>query len=111
MTIRAALLDASGVFLRVDALSSPADLTARHLAQITECDLPAGAYRWIADDANPYGGAFWPLTWLKRIADDLAEEARLAARKADRERRALLPPAAQVAEIQASKGRRAKTRT
>ena len=72
MTIHAALLDANGVFLRIDELASEADLTPRHLAAITTCDLAPGEYKWVPDDANPYGGAFWNITWLKKQADTLA---------------------------------------
>lgn len=76
MTIKAALLDERGVYLRMDELEDLAQLTDRHLPSITSCDLPAGRYVWIADDRrradgtsiNPYGGQFWEVAWLKRIA-------------------------------------------
>lgn len=64
MTIKAALLDEQGIFLRIDEVADEAALTERHLPQITTCDLPPGRYRWIAqpdDKTNPYGGSFWPL--------------------------------------------------
>lgn len=68
MTVKAALLDAAGVFLRVEELTSKADLTPRHIAKITQCDLPSGRYKWIADPSNKqYGGAFWPLTYLAAV--------------------------------------------
>jgi hypothetical protein len=70
--IRAALLDADGVYLRMDELTDPGDLTARHLPQIQSCDLPSGQYRWIADENNPLMGAFWPIKWLERVQDDKA---------------------------------------
>lgn len=93
MTLLAALIDADGVFLRMEELADPRQLTARHLPQITACDLPAGKYKWVADARNPYGGAFWSLEWLKRIEDDraavraaLEKEQRIAARRAERRR-------------------------
>lgn len=76
--IRAALLDEGGRFVRIDSLESADALTPRHLPQITECDLPAGQYLWVAEPsvredgalANPYGGSFWCLAWLRRAAED-----------------------------------------
>ena len=68
--MKAALLDENGVFLRIDDV---AVLTARHLPQIKVCDLPSGQYRWIADSANPMGGAFWPVKWLERKAQDVRD--------------------------------------
>ena len=70
MTVRAALLDANGVYLRMDTLADPGELTPLHLSAITECDLAPGEYRWIADRQNPFGGAFWPLKWLARVEVD-----------------------------------------
>ena len=70
--IRAALLDARGVYQRIDTLASAADLTPLHLPQITGCDLPAGEYVWIPAD-NQFGGAFWPLAWLRRQAANIAQ--------------------------------------
>jgi len=70
MTVRAALLDAEGVYLRMDELADEAALTPQHLPQITSCDLAPGEYRWIADERNAYGGAFWPLKWLARCERD-----------------------------------------
>lgn len=64
MTLKAALLDEQGIFLRIDELDDAEALTERHLPQITDCDLPPGRYRWVPDpddNANPYGGSFWPL--------------------------------------------------
>jgi hypothetical protein len=84
MTIRAALLDNDGVYLRMDELESEAQLTPLHLATITECDLPAGQYRWSPDPANPFGGAFQSIEWAAKVAatlkmaDDLATIAALA---------------------------------
>lgn len=72
MTIQAALLDADGVFLRIDELASEADLTPLHLAAITSCDLAPGEYKWVPDTANPYGGAFWNIAWLQKQAATLA---------------------------------------
>lgn len=93
MTLRAALIDANGVFLRMDELADPREMTARHLPQITDCDLPSGKYKWVPDPMNPYGGAFWDLAWLKRVEDDRAavlaaqeKEQRIAARRAARRR-------------------------
>lgn len=64
MTLKAALLDEQGIFLTIDTLKSKAQLTDRHLPQITHCDLPPGRYRWVPtpdDQTNPYGGQFVPL--------------------------------------------------
>lgn len=79
MTIKAALLDERGVYLRMDELQDEAQLTAMHVPTITECDLAPGKYRWIPDERkahgkalNPFGGAFWSLDWLKRIGLDKA---------------------------------------
>jgi hypothetical protein len=57
MTLKAALLDERGVYLRMDELADPALLTALHLPQITACDQPAGRYKWVEDAATSYGGA------------------------------------------------------
>jgi len=70
MTVRAALLDANGVYLRMDTLADPGELTPLHLPAITECDLAPGKYRWIVDRENAFGGAFWPLKWLARVERD-----------------------------------------
>lgn len=65
--IKAALLDENGIYLRIDELEGPKQLTPRHLPKITECDLPPGRYYWapakrdILNNPNPLGGAFWPL--------------------------------------------------
>lgn len=69
MTIKAALLDERGIFLRIDELADASQLTERHLRSITSCDLPSGQYRWIKDDSNEYGGAFWSVEWLRRISE------------------------------------------
>lgn len=61
MSIKAALLNEQGIFLKIDIVSKKAELTELHLPQITACDLPPGKYRWVADQKNSYGGAFWPL--------------------------------------------------
>jgi len=92
MTIKAALLDApaaggNGVFLRVEELAGEAALTDRHVLAITACDLPPGKYRWVPDTnpKNAFGGAFWPISYLDRLAHDRIEviraEARAGARK------------------------------
>ena len=70
MKVRAALLDANGVYLRMDTLADPDELTPLHLPAITSCDLAPGEYRWIADRQNQFGGAFWPLKWLARCERD-----------------------------------------
>jgi hypothetical protein len=111
MTTRAALLDEQGVYLRMDELTDPADLTVRHLPQITACDLQSGQYVWLPKGAplapeiaaavgaardNEYGGAFFALKWLARVERDAKDvkaakeanarlETRRAARKAERE--------------------------
>ncbi len=69
MTIKAALLDIHGVYLRIDELDDVSALTQHHLPHITECDLLPGKYRWLPDTSNPMGGAFWALTTLARIAE------------------------------------------
>ena len=90
MTIKAALLDApaasgNGTFLRVDTLADDRALTDRHVPAITACDLPTGKYLWIPDAGNPFGGAFWPINYLNRLAQDqvdvAAAEARAGARQ------------------------------
>jgi len=92
MTIRAVLLDAPaaggmGVYLRVDELADETALTERHVPAISACDLPPGKYRWVPDanPRNPFGGAFWPLNYLNRLAQDqvdvAAAEARAGARQ------------------------------
>ena len=70
MTLRAALVDADGVYLRMDELADEAALTPQHLPQITSCDLATGEYRWVPDERNEFGGAFWPLKWLARVKRD-----------------------------------------
>ncbi len=88
MTIKAALLDERGVFLRLDEIESEAELTPRHLPQIVSCDLAPGAYVWIPDEKrganglllNPYGGAFWDLAWLRRVTGTRAKGELLRAR-------------------------------
>jgi hypothetical protein len=82
MTVRAALLDENGVYLRMDEVASRAELTERHLAKITSCDLAPGAYRWIPDKDNPFGGAFWPLEWLARVEADVQAVAAALAKAA-----------------------------
>lgn len=81
--IRAALLDAQGVYLRMDELADAAQLTAQHLPQITTCDLPARKYRWLpdGDPRNPYGGAFWAIAWLDRVERDNQAMTAAAARE------------------------------
>jgi hypothetical protein len=88
MTIKAALLDESGVFLRMDELAGEGDLTDRHLPEVTECDLPPGLYRWIpsAELARfPQGGTFVPL----RFIEEQEKNARAALRLIDRKRQLL----------------------
>jgi hypothetical protein len=64
MSIRAARVDAEGVFVAVDELADAAALTARHLIEVPECDLPPGKYRWD-------GARFVPLpAEQRRQADD-----------------------------------------
>lgn len=77
--IRCAQIDAQGVYQGMVEVE-PAQLTDRHLPTITECDLPAGEYRWVPEpvtDANPFGGKFVPLRFE-------AVQAKLAA-QAERE--------------------------
>jgi hypothetical protein len=88
--MRAALLDADGVFQRIDDV---AELTPLHLPQITQCDLPPGKYRWVPDPLVPTGGAFWPVKFLNRVEQDkldvkAAQEAaqKMAERRAQRKK-------------------------
>lgn len=92
MTVRAALLDENGVYLRMDELADRALLTPLHLERITSCDLAPGKYRWIADRDNLFGGAFWPLKWLARVERDAqaVQEAQEKAAQVD-QLRALAP--------------------
>lgn len=70
MSIKAARLDAQGRYLGMEDLPDAGALTERHLATITECDLPAdGSYQWVPEDDNPYGGAFWPVKHLQLLAE------------------------------------------
>jgi len=62
-------LDADNTFIGMVTLANEGQLTDRHLRQITECDLPIGLYRWIADEGNAYGGAFWPIKMLNRMVE------------------------------------------
>jgi hypothetical protein len=92
--VKAARLDANGVYLGMDDLASPAELTPLHLAQITECDLKPGEYRWIQETGNPgnpYGGAFWSIAWLDRIAQTAAKEEEVRIRRAERSRLRAMP--------------------
>ena len=86
--MRCALLSPAGVYLRMDEVDEP---TENHLPQITECDLPPGKYKWVPDETNTYGGAFWEMRWLARIEQDKLDIVRaaqaaetLAARRAQR---------------------------
>jgi hypothetical protein len=86
MTIKAALLSAPaaggmGVYLRIDELADDSQLTDRHVPAVTECDLPAGKYRWLPDPGNPFGGAFWPINYLDRLAQDQVDIAAAQARR------------------------------
>lgn len=58
--ITCARINESGVFQGMESLNE-SDLTPLHLPQITDCDLPVDAYRWVADADAPLGGAFVPL--------------------------------------------------
>jgi hypothetical protein len=88
MTIRAALLDERGVYQGMDVLEDASALTERHLPQIVSCDLAPGRYVWIPDEkrgangllVNPYGGAFWEIAWLKRVAATRAQAAAIRER-------------------------------
>ena len=98
MTLRAALLDATGVYLQIDELASDRDLTPQHLPQITECDLPPGQYRWVVESTAPEGGRFWPIWWLDKVVADAAAARKAEIRKAERERLLALPTAERAAE-------------
>ena len=66
--MRCAVLDANGVFIGMEEVADPVDLTDRHLPSITECDLPPGEYAWHPDPDNPYGGEFVALPMRLRLA-------------------------------------------
>lgn len=72
--MRCAVLDADGVYIGMEEVDTP---TARHLPQITACDLPPGEYAWQVDAGNPYGGEFVALPLRLRLA---AREALAAAK-------------------------------
>lgn len=78
-----ALLDERDVFIAMVTVTDRAQLTDRHLPQIRKCDRPVGEYKWVKDDApgNPFGGAFWPLNYLKARALTQAQAARERAGK------------------------------
>lgn len=79
--MRAALLDDTGVFIRIEDVQQPTD---RHLPKITSCDLPTGAYRWIPSDdlaTFPQGGSFVPLVFIDEQARNVASILRNIARK------------------------------
>ena len=68
MTIKSALLNEQGIFLRVEALDDESQLTAQHVPSITECDLPPGRYRWVPcepQSGNPFGGEFRPIPMIE----------------------------------------------
>lgn len=75
--IKAARIDARNVYQGIDTLEDESQLTDRHLPAVRDCDLMPGEYEWIATDnpLNEYGGAFWPLSYLKRL--DAAGRAKL----------------------------------
>lgn len=87
MGIKAALLDERGIYTGMDEVAGVEDFGPRHLPQIVTCDLPPGRYLWVPDartapdgrPANPYGGAFWDLEWLRRIARTRREAAAVRA--------------------------------
>jgi len=59
-----ALLDRERrVYLRMVEIDESLIDPAIHLPQITQCDLPADAYRWVPQpvEENPLGGRFEPL--------------------------------------------------
>lgn len=61
---KVALLDRERrVYLRMVEVDEALIDPAIHLPQITQCDLPADAYRWVEQplDHNPLGGRFEPL--------------------------------------------------
>lgn len=64
MTIKAALLDERGIFLRMDEVADETQLTNRHVRSIKSCDLPAGEYLWVAHTRNEFGGEFVSVEWL-----------------------------------------------
>jgi hypothetical protein len=71
----------------MDEVATAADFGPRHLPQIVACDLPAGRYLWIPDErrgaddkpVNHYGGAFWEVAWLQRVAKTRGESDRIRA--------------------------------
>jgi hypothetical protein len=74
--IRCAKLNEQGDYLGMVEIEE-AQLTPQHLRQIDVCDLEPGKYRWVADEANPMGGAFFPIAYLElreKLASEVAEE-------------------------------------
>lgn len=55
--VKAAKLNDAGVFIGMDEILE-SELTSNHLPQITDCDLPVDAYRWVVDESKPEGGTF-----------------------------------------------------
>lgn len=45
-----ALIDDNDIFVGMVEFPTPETVTERHLLQITECDLPAGQYKWHSGD-------------------------------------------------------------
>ena len=86
MTIRAARIDANGVYLGMDELASEQELMPFHLPQLGECDNPPGEYLWIPDAANPYRGVFHSIAWLDRVEQIAAKGEEVRARRSERDR-------------------------
>ena len=94
MTIRAARIDANGVYLGMEELASEEELTPLHLPKLGECDNPPGEYLWIPEPitaANPHGGAFQSIAWLNYLRAIAAKEEEVRIRRAERQRLRAMP--------------------
>lgn len=92
MTVKAALLDARGVFKGMAELADESEITPLHLPQITECDLPPDLYKWIDRPGNEFGGAFWPISFLEHTARLEAAAREALAQKTQRDALGARPP-------------------
>jgi hypothetical protein len=82
MTIKAALLDERGIFLRMDEVADETQLTDRHVRSITSCDLPSGEYMWVTHTRNAFGGEFVSVAWLDSTEKTLRKASADASSKA-----------------------------
>lgn len=90
--VRAARLDADGIYVGMDEFDDESGLTPLHLPQITECDRPPGKYKWLADAGNPFGGAFWPVEYLEKVERARSEAEAEASVKGEMTKRSRMNP-------------------